>query len=141
MARAAVQALAIAALAAACASPFQAGSTNEPLRVELPMPSSAMEPTYRCGPPAPGCTGKTADVLIVQRTHAVEPRNVIAYRAPARARNQCGSGGILVHRVLRIEVAGLFVVGDNRSRSCDSRAFGRVPKANVIGKVVGVRRR
>jgi hypothetical protein len=37
-----------------------------------------MEPTYRCGPPAPGCTGKSADVLIVVRTKAVERGDVIA---------------------------------------------------------------
>ena len=104
------------------------------------MPSSAMEPTYRCGPPAPGCTGRTADVLIVVRTRTVGRGDVIAYRAPERARAQCGAGAILVHRVQRAERGRrLYVIGDNRPQSCDSRVFGSVPIGNVIGKVVGVR--
>ena len=104
------------------------------------MPSSAMEPTYRCGPPAPGGSGRTADVLIVVRTRAVGRGDVIAYRAPVRARVQCGSEGIFVHRVDRIEPGRrLYVIGDNRPQSCDSRVFGWVRIGNVIGKVVGTR--
>jgi hypothetical protein len=106
------------------------------------MPSSAMEPTYRCGPPAPGCSGKTADVLIVLRTKAVERGDVIAYRTTADARSLCGAGGIFVHRVERVQRGGtrLYVLGDNRPQSCDSRVLGSVRIGNVIGKVVGVRR-
>jgi signal peptidase I len=33
-----------------------------------------------------------------------------------------------------------FVIGDNRSQSCDSREWGTVPRANIIGKVVKIRR-
>jgi type IV secretory pathway protease TraF len=100
-----------------------------------------MEPTYRCGPPAPGCSGRTADVLIVARTRAVGHGDVIAYRATDQARAQCGAGGIFVHRVHRVEAGGarLYVIGDNRPQSCDSRVFGSVPIGNVIGKVVGTR--
>jgi len=31
-----------------------------------------------------------------------------------------------------------FVMGDNRSDSCDSRAFGTIPRSAVVGKVIAV---
>lgn len=31
-----------------------------------------------------------------------------------------------------------FLLGDNRPNSLDSRAFGPIPRANIVGKVVGV---
>ncbi|MGC9961722.1 MAG: signal peptidase I, partial [Acidimicrobiales bacterium] len=31
-----------------------------------------------------------------------------------------------------------FVMGDNRSNACDSRAFGAVPRSSIVGKVVAV---
>jgi signal peptidase I len=31
-----------------------------------------------------------------------------------------------------------FVMGDNRSLSCDSRAFGAVPASSIVGKVVSI---
>jgi type IV secretory pathway protease TraF len=110
--------------------------------MEIPMPSSAMEPTYRCGKPAVGCSGERADVLVVEPTRDVSRGDVIAYRATGPARTQCGAGGLFIHRVQRVETGGaLYVVGDNRSQSCDSRVFGAIPRGNVLGKVVGVRRR
>ena len=38
-----------------------------------------------------------------------------------------------VKRILRIEVEGLFVQGDNHQVSTDSRAYGLIPHDNVIG--------
>jgi type IV secretory pathway protease TraF len=79
-------------------------------------------------------------VLIVVRTRAVGRGDVIAYRAPNRARARCGAEPIFVHRVQRAESGRrLYVIGDNRPQSCDSRVFGSVPIGNVIGKVVGAR--
>jgi signal peptidase I len=34
-----------------------------------------------------------------------------------------------------------FVLGDNRALSCDSRRWGSVPKANVVGRVVKIEHR
>ena len=31
-----------------------------------------------------------------------------------------------------------FVLGDNRSRSCDSRAWGLVPRDAIVGRVIGI---
>jgi signal peptidase I len=36
---------------------------------------------------------------------------------------------------IRIAKDHYFMMGDNRSQSCDSRAWGTVPKKNLIGKV------
>jgi type IV secretory pathway protease TraF len=107
------------------------------------MASIAMEPTYRCARPAGGCSAVRADILVISRTRRIARGDVVAYKVPDRGRIQCGAGGLFVHRVQRVESGGklLYVVGDNRSQSCDSRVFGSIPAANVVGKVVAPRRR
>jgi signal peptidase I len=37
-----------------------------------------------------------------------------------------------------IAAGSYFVMGDNRTHSCDSRSFGTIPASSIVGKVVGV---
>ena len=38
----------------------------------------------------------------------------------------------------RVAAGDYFVLGDNRSQSCDSRQWGSVPAANIIGPVTQI---
>jgi signal peptidase I len=43
---------------------------------------------------------------------------------------------VQTHPVVRIPEGRYFMMGDNRSGSCDSRAWGTVARNDIIGKVV-----
>ena len=42
------------------------------------------------------------------------------------------------HHPVKIDPGNYFMMGDNRSSSCDSRVWGTVPRKNIIGKVFAV---
>jgi nickel-type superoxide dismutase maturation protease len=79
----------------------------------------SMAPTLRPG-----------DRLLVARWPRLRPGHVIALRDPRR------SSRILVKRLVAVDGEHLTVMGDNPDASTDSRHFGAVPKAAVLGLVV-----
>ena len=70
-------------------------------------------------------------VLVDVKTHlrrSLRPSEIVLFRQP--------NGELLMaKRIQSIDKEGLWVCGDNESQSSDSRDFGRVPMANVIGVV------
>ena len=73
---------------------------------EYRIPSSAMEPTLRCGRPQTGCSGAADDRVLAIRFRwpfrGVSRGDIVAFRTPAPAVATCGSGGIRVKRVIAL---------------------------------------
>ena len=88
------------------------------------IPSSAMEPTLRCGKPGPGCSGSSDDRIIVPRFlfKSVRRGDLVAFKTPPLARVRCGAGGVFVKRVVGLpgerigERSGAIVLNGRRLR-------------------------
>jgi signal peptidase I len=69
------------------------------------IPSSAMEPTLRCGS-GPGCSGQTSDRVLAVRLRwpfrGVDRGDIVAFHTSPRAAAECGAGGIYVKRVIAL---------------------------------------
>lgn len=63
--------------------------------------SSAMEPTLHCARPGPGCEAGMRDrVLALTRFVSIERGDLVVFRAPPRAQDQCGTGGTFIKRLI-----------------------------------------
>ena len=88
------------------------------------IPSSAMEPTLRCGKPGPGCSGSSDDRILVPRFlfKSAQRGDLIAFKTPPLARVRCGAGGVFVKRVVGLpgerigERSGTVVLNGRRLR-------------------------
>ena len=151
-----------------------ADTTETVLQVE----GSSMEPTLHCARPGFGCRGKRDDDLVIRAAAQIERGQVVAFRAGAHAREQCGAGGLFVKRVIalagervsftdgEVHVGGrrlrepyahgptepgtarqvvvpprhVFVLGDSRSESCDSRFWGPLAIRRIVGVGAAIQR-
>ncbi len=68
------------------------------------IPSASMEPTLHCAAPAPGCLGTSSDRVIsakvVYRLRSPERGDIVVFKAPPAAREQCNEGGSFVKRIV-----------------------------------------
>jgi signal peptidase I len=106
------------------------------------IPSASMEPTLHCARPSPLCRASHRDRVVALRYVLFSPGrgDLVAFRAPVRARSACGlpPGSVLVKRITRIVNGRYFLEGDNRGASCDSRVWGTVPRGSLIGRVIAI---
>ncbi len=96
-----------------------AGSGWLPL-LRVAVAGESMLPTLRPG-----------DWCLVRRGGRIRPGAVVVIERPDRP------GLLVVKRAVQSTAAGWWVLGDNPVRSDDSRVFGPVPAAAVVGRVLG----
>ena len=71
--------------------------------------------------------------VLVRRTRELAPGHVVVARDP--------DGRFVVKRLIRAETTtdgepGWWIEGDNAAASTDSRAYGAIPTAAILGRVV-----
>jgi len=71
---------------------------------------------------------KPGDRVVVDTTVQPQEGDVVVLRQPREDR-------LIVKRVARLENGYYIVSGDNDAHSTDSRAFGRVARQQILGKV------
>lgn len=172
-----VLAAAAAVLAlAGCGGGEEASTPAQAAGERLEVLGASMEPTLHCARPTVGCRAGREDEVVVRDETQIERREIVAFQVGAKARRECGAGGLFIKRV--IGVAGdavairdgsvylngrklrepyangptdgaarydvpaehVFVLGDNRAQSCDSRVWGPLAVRRVVGVAYEVRR-
>jgi signal peptidase I len=113
------------------------------------IPSSSMEPTLHCARPAQGCEASFSDRVLACRIcyRFTDPSrgDIVVFKTPG-TKPVCDTshaGEVFVKRLIglpgetvREDGKGFIWIGyANTDTFCDSRDWGPVPRANIIGKV------
>ena len=111
------------------------------------VPSAAMEPTLHCARPGVGCEASARDRVLAS---GVLIKRIVGLPGE-KFQEQKGRvyiDGLLLRepyikehetftrRPVEIPKGSYYVLGDNRAGSCDSRAWGPLPRANIVGRVI-----
>lgn len=80
------------------------------------IPTSSMEPTLHCAPPAPGCDGRFSDRVLANRFlyHFIEPErgDVVVFETTDVIRAKCRARGTFVKRIVGLPGELVTVNGD-----------------------------
>lgn len=88
-----------------------------------------------------------ADPLLLVHLHAIRRGDVVAFAHPVGGVNETYLKRVAGLPGDRVDVAGratvvppdsVYVLGDNPAESDDSRAFGPIPRASIVGKAMFV---
>jgi signal peptidase I len=88
-----------------------------------------------------GSGNLTTDKQLIKRVIGLPGERVVVKEGKVRVYNSQNPTGFLPDETLEYKVPvptvnEVFVLGDNRSNSTDSRIFGTVPSSDIVGKLV-----
>lgn len=91
-------------------------------------------------------TIKDGDIVFVNRIFSdIKREDIIAFKKPDENKTQIkrvkGLEGNTVYKYgeeIRVPKGSIWVVGDNRGNSIDSRTYGAISKGLIVGKVIKI---